>query len=85
MQACWFWVRLPGRTLPPAQPPPPVPHTCKPHRTEADVPALVADRGFPEEPCFCVETALKSFYLSLHAYNHFKVGGCVGGVCPSAV
>lgn len=38
------------------------------------MPALVADRGFPEEPAFCVETALKCLYLSLHAYSRSKVG-----------
>ncbi|KAL4436515.1 hypothetical protein ABPG75_003654 [Micractinium tetrahymenae] len=41
---------------------------------EGEVPALVADRGFREEPCFCVETALKCLYLSLHAYSRSQPG-----------
>lgn len=36
---------------------------------------LVAGRGHPEEPCFCLETALKALYASLHAYRHFFAEG----------
>ena len=41
--------------------------------TEADAPGVVARRGHPDEPLFCLETALKASYLCLHSYRHFRV------------
>jgi hypothetical protein len=43
--------------------------------TEAEAPAVLAERGHPDEPLFCFETALKACYLGLHSYRHFRVGG----------
>lgn len=36
-------------------------------------PALLAERGLPDEPLFCFETALKLSYYCLHIYRHFNV------------
>ena len=40
--------------------------------TERGVAPLVRRRGFPAEPCFCFETALKAAYAALHVYRHFR-------------
>ena len=51
------------------------PPPCPPaRRTERGLPRLLEQRGHPEEPCFCFETALKAAYCSLHVYCHFEVG-----------
>lgn len=57
----------------------------RPRRTEHEAEALLAERGMPEEPLFCFETALKACYASLHCYRHFNVRrSVVAGVQPCA-
>ncbi|PRW59946.1 alpha beta-hydrolase [Chlorella sorokiniana] len=40
--------------------------------TEAEAPAVFAERGLPDEPLFCFETALKMSYFCMHIYRHFN-------------
>lgn len=40
--------------------------------TESEAPAMHAERGLPDEPLFCFETALKLSYYCMHIYRHFN-------------
>ncbi len=44
---------------------------------------MLAERGLPDEPLFCFETALKMSYFCMHIYRHFNVScWCYrGAVC----
>jgi len=44
---------------------------------------MLAERGLPDEPLFCFETALKMSYFCMHIYRHFNVSCwcCRGAVC----
>ena len=44
--------------------------------TEEQAPKVWRERGLPREPLFCFETALKSSYISMHMYRHFRVRRC---------
>ena len=41
--------------------------------TEEQAPKVWRERDLPHEPLFCFETAIKSSYISMHMYRHFRV------------